>query len=126
MNEYWLMYLVTRTFVLHTLSIVGIIFSLILVLAGAITIAVLTDDFGKKFKEAYRIVRRIFWCAIGCLILSICLFLLAPSKEDAVIIAGGGAILSTAPQEKIDKLSKLLDIKLDKVLEAAEQEAKGE
>ena len=124
MNEYWLMYLLTRLPVIAIVASIGVAV-LVCLLIIFVTYAVfkwLDDDWDEG--EASRLRRA---CKPVCILLIVCVFvaIALPSSTDLATIAVGGLMLEGKDDvaAKVEKLSTLLDIKLDTFIDKAKAQA---
>ena len=121
MDEYWLMYLLTRLPLIHEASAAwAVIFTLI---AFGSRIAVLSSD-GPEDQVA-KIGKRLFKISMVLVVVCSLLLIASPSQMDLLAVGIGGLVLEgkDATVEKIEKLSTLLDINLDTLIDEAKARA---
>lgn len=115
---YWIIYLID---VITPLKDIFVVLSIVGVISTIVSlVAMVVDDSGAKdkdYKEFCDITKRIFGTTLILLLLAVFI----PSKTTAYTLLGiklGQTVVSKPEvQNKVDKLSKIIDIKLDQYIQ---------
>ena len=116
---YWIIYLINVITPLKGPCILLSAFSIILFVFSVFTLREYKEDYGedKDYKEMYRITSNIPKISVILLLLAVFI----PSKTTAYTLLGMklGQVAVSKPevQNKVDKLSKIIDIKLDQYIQ---------
>ena len=116
---YWIIYLIDAITPLKGPCILLSAFSAMFFVCSFFSLSEHKEDYGedKDYKEMYRITRGIFTISVIFILLAVFI----PSKTTAYTLLGiklgQAAVSKPEVQNKVDKLSKIIDIKLDQYIQ---------